>query len=111
MNIDSGQSSGALRDNSKKLVLLYTNADCLTNKMTELNFLVQQQRPEPDIVVITEAKPKNARYKVNSSEFNIQGYFTFTSDFNEEGSRGIVVYVRNTYGLSKNSGKNNSKRR
>ena len=91
MNIEG---TGTLRENGEKLILLYTNADCLTNKMAELNILMQQQKPEPDIVVITEAKPKNARYRVNSSEFNIQGYYTFTSDFNEEGTRGIVVYVR-----------------
>ncbi len=92
MNIDGERGTGTLRENGEKLILLYTNADCLTNKMAELNSLMQQPRLEPDIVVITEAKPKNARYRVNPSEFNIEGFYTFILDFNEEGSRGIVLY-------------------
>ena len=55
-----------------KLVVLYTNADTLSNKM---NLLLQQiDKNKPHIICITEVKPKNYRYSLQTSEINIEGY-------------------------------------
>jgi len=53
-----------------------------------------EQNPEPDIVIVTEVKPKKVRYKIQPVELNMEGYASFSSDFEQEGSRGIMVYVR-----------------
>lgn len=47
---------------------------------------------EPNIIGITEVKPKNARYEISDCELSIQGYDMF-HNLTEEG-RGIVLYVK-----------------
>ena len=45
----------------------------------------------PDIICITEALPKNARYPVQNAEFQIEGYDMYT---NIEGAhRGVIIYT------------------
>ena len=51
---------------------MYTNSDTLTNKISELIIAIEHNNP--DIVVITEAAPKNNRYTLQKSELEIKGF-------------------------------------
>ena len=54
----------------KKIHCMYTNADQLSNKITELELRVQEHLPH--IIGITEVKPKNSRYSMNEAEFSLE---------------------------------------
>ena len=58
--------------NSHKLNCIYTNIDQLSNKFSELELLIYTD--QPDIVLITEVKPKNSRYCPMVGEFVVNGY-------------------------------------
>ena len=45
-----------------KLDILYTNADGLINKRQELRVLINSLQDKPDVIAITEIKPKNVRH-------------------------------------------------
>ena len=73
------------------IVCYYTNADQLLNKRSE--FFTAMKIYNPDIIGVTEVKPKNGRYKVEESELAIDDYEMF-HDLQHEG-RGIILYVHN----------------
>ena len=45
-----------------KLDILYTNADGLIDKRQELRVLINSLQDKPDVIAITEIKPKNVRH-------------------------------------------------
>ena len=51
---------------------------------------------KPNIVAITEVKPKNQRCKITVAEFNINGYELFTVNVGNDSGRGIIIYVTDT---------------
>ena len=59
--------------NSSKILpqlnCFYTNADQLMNKLTELE--IRTQDTKPNIIGITEVKPKNCRYATRVSEYSL----------------------------------------
>ena len=57
-----------IRQSQNKLVVYYTNADVLSNKFNIL--LLEVDRINPDIIAVTEVKPKNSRYSLQPSEVN-----------------------------------------
>lgn len=67
---------------------LYTNADCLTNKMPELKLHVKNSKPK--IIGITEVKPKHFRYNLQNCELAIENYEMLSS--NNVG-RGASLYI------------------
>ena len=72
-----------------KLSVYYTNADTLSNK---INILAEQvHKMKPHIICVTEVKPKNYRYALQSCEIKIQGY-TLYENLSEQG-RGICIYI------------------
>ena len=77
-----------------ELEIWYTNADSLPNKMNELQCLIAAAETSPDILVITEAKPKNSRYELNPQEMYINGYDIFTNNWDR--GRGILVFARSS---------------
>ena len=79
-------------NNSIGFKCLYTNVDTITNKMDELSAKISLI--DPDIIGLTEIKPKNASWDLTSQEVNITGY---TSFINLSG-RGSVLFVKNCYG-------------
>ena len=50
----------------------YTNADQLMNKRTEFKAKIDSYNP--DIIGITELKPKISRYNIEDCEIAIEGY-------------------------------------
>ena len=82
---------------TRNLKIMYTNADSLVNKMSNLEILCQCQ--DPDIVAITEVNPKNARLPLRENEIHLNGYTVFTN-LTEEG-RGVALYIRDSLTVSK----------
>ena len=58
--------------NNGKLSCIYTNADQLNNKFNELQLMVKTH--DPDIIAITEVKPKNCRFQPQTGEYLLYGY-------------------------------------
>ena len=76
--------------NNSNCKCIYTNADQYMNKRNEMNILVEEE--QPDIIGITEVKPKQSRYKISESEIAIKGYELF-HNLGDEG-RGVALLVK-----------------
>ncbi len=71
---------------------LYTNADCLHNKIDELRTRVQMSNPH--VIFISEVKPKRAAFDMTPAELRIDGYNLFHNSLKTgDGTRGCLVYV------------------
>lgn len=77
----------------RKLKILYTNADTLTNKIRELQLLAEEH--QTDIILVTEAKPKYSLDEISPQHVKLQGYDIVTN-FDQKCSRGIAIYVKET---------------
>jgi len=77
----------------KKMNVMYTNADVLTNKMDLLKTRCLAEMPH--IVGVNEVKPKNMKTKLYSAEFNLEdiGFDMFPNNVEEDKGRGQVLYV------------------
>ena len=72
-----------------KLKLIYIDANCLRNKMTELFVLVSEC--DPDIICVTETHCSSDYY---NSELSIPNYCIFRTDRNANGG-GSIIYAKN----------------
>ena len=70
--------------------------DTLSTKKAELEALVELHKP--DVLGLSEVKPKRCRYRVQESEVKLDGYEVFHT-LEEEG-RGICLYVKSQLGPS-----------
>jgi len=61
------------------LKIIYTNADGLLNKRQDLNILIHSLPEPPDIIAVTEFKPKRTAHQLLASELNLDGYNVFSS--------------------------------
>ena len=61
--------------------------------MAELQLRLRNTVELPDIIMITEVKPKNARYKVTEGELKLGGYDIY-SNLTLVNGRGIIIYVK-----------------
>ena len=69
----------------------YTNADTLTNKMSELKAQIEEHYPQ--IVTVTEVIPQNYRFQVKKAEIMISDdYDVFPDDISNKG-RGITIQI------------------
>ena len=73
----------------KHLKCMYTNIDSLTNKKNELETRICQAQHKPDIIGITETNPKNSKVEMADQDYQIDGYFAYTSN----AGRGIALYI------------------
>ncbi|MFI5406990.1 MAG: hypothetical protein ACHQ1D_10830, partial [Nitrososphaerales archaeon] len=102
-NQNSKEVNNSLLNNNiiiNKLNVIYTNADCLTNKRTELMLLVQSLSCKPDVVVVTEVNSKTSKNKMLESEFHMEGFNLFSVNVGEIHSRGIIVFLSKTLSCS-----------
>ena len=86
--IPKGNTSNTLT-NSAYLKIIYTNVDTLKNKMEELETIICNQKP--DIISLVEIFPKYSNFQYIPSEYTIEGYSMFLSDF---GKRGTALYIK-----------------
>ncbi|XP_060606940.1 uncharacterized protein LOC132759227 [Ruditapes philippinarum] len=90
-SINSVENSISI-ENQNGLKCLYTNADSISNKWSELEALVYLH--QPDIVGLTEAFKKNLE-NPNLSSYVLQGYHVFCNPkFQNVASRGTLLFVR-----------------
>ena len=68
--------------------VLYTNADCLSNKVSELTALVDMEKY--DVICISETLPKNVTEKEGYLNIELEGY----EGFHTNTGRGVSIYVR-----------------
>jgi len=72
------------------VLILYTNADTLTNKLNELNTLIKSLQQKPSVITITEVKLKH-KWHSNINELQIAGYCMFCNNLDYVNSRGVVI--------------------
>ena len=71
----------------KKLVIFYTNADSLNNKMSELTALIQERNFQ--VVCISETLPKNLTNRDEYTNFELPGFVSFHNNM----GRGVSIYI------------------
>jgi len=96
-NEEEKERGGGARTKDDKLTCFYTNADSLPNKMIELRNRAKLCPDQPDIIAITEVKPKNCRYTLQPADYLIEGYSHFTCNLEKEATRGIIIWVINKF--------------
>jgi len=79
---------------------MYTNADGLFNKRYDLSALVNSSVHKPDVIAVTEIKPKNLTQKLLASEFHLDGYNVFCQSLEENSRRGLLVYTASSINAS-----------
>ncbi len=78
---------------------LYSNVDCLPNKMEELRARIST--PDyPHVIALTEVNPKRCRYPVTQAEISLAGYNLHTAGLDTEGDRGLAVYTHTSVDAS-----------
>ena len=77
----------------KKIKIVFTNADVLTpQKIQELKIIVAENKP--DIIAVSEVKPKNFNRLRSEAEFKIDHYDMEFANLNDkEVGRGLLVYT------------------
>ena len=84
---------GVPRDINGNITCWYTNADTITNKMTELKHRIMEADNRPDIILITEIKPKNNRYTLTEQELMINSFNIHTTSLGNGDGRGTLIYT------------------
>jgi len=74
----------------KNIRCIYTNADSLLNKRNELLVVIEELKP--DVIGITEVKPKHCRFTLQEDELKIPQFRCFSKT--EDSGRGVLIYVR-----------------
>ena len=81
------------KNRKKKLNVLFSNCDTLTNKMPE--FQANITLYSPDIIGLNEVKPKNSKTDITSEEFRVQGYHLLPhKNITQNEGRGTVIYTK-----------------
>lgn len=76
-----------------KLNVLFTNADSLMNKRTDLEICIGEQLHKPDIIGIVEVKSKNSNDLPQLSEFSLKGYDIHYVNVDKVYGRGVILYT------------------
>ena len=81
------------KTNVNKLNVLFTNADSLMNKRTDLEIFIGEQLHKPDIIGIVEVKSKNSNDLPQLSEFSLKGYDIHYVNVDKVYGRGVILYT------------------
>ncbi|KAG1701354.1 Ribosome biogenesis protein bop1-B [Nymphon striatum] len=79
---------------ARKVVKVQKTENQLHNKLPELDVRVKENVPQ--IIGITEVKPKNSRFTQKISEFNLDQesvYYTFSKNIENNTGRGLLLYI------------------
>ena len=84
------------KDEEDTLLILYTNADCLLNKMHDLEYMLKSLIRKPHVIAVTEVNSKvNTKFII--SEISIPGYQIF-HNIEFQGKRGVVLCYVGSFG-------------
>lgn len=76
---------------------MYTNADSLRNKMTELNIRLSTRcnnNEEIHIIAVTEVNSKVTSDSTEMCEYQLKGYDMFYVNQSPNEGRGLILYVK-----------------
>ena len=73
--------------------VLYSNVDCITNKMNEIRLLSDLDGLRKDMLIFTEVNAKHILNEYQESEHYVNGFNLYTTNFMKRGFRGIFCYV------------------
>src|SRR6188508_259082 len=90
---DESCSGSEVLNNMNDFTLLYTNADCLTNKRSDLATLIHSLPSKPSVIAVTEVNSKSNFNKMQESEFCLDGYTIFGNNIGIVHTRGVTIYV------------------
>ena len=76
-----------------KLFCMYTNADCLSNKLNELKSVIDSCETHPHLIGVCENKPQSTRFAPYTKEFYLPGYSLFHSNVNTQNWRSASLYI------------------
>ena len=80
----------ANNNNNNHIIVLYTNADVLTQeKKRELGVHITQEKPH--MIAITEVNPKARCFQ--QQDYQIPNYVMFDVNAGAQGRRGVVVFI------------------
>ena len=72
---------------------MFTNADVLTmDKLNEIRARIKES--PPDVLSVSEAKPKNCKEYRDQVEYKIEGYDLVTKNMDGKPGRGMCLYIR-----------------
>ena len=77
----------------KQLKYYYTNADSLINKFTEFKARVESHKCI--VIAITEVKPKNQKFLLNTAELGLSNYDLY-QNIDKQGRGVCIIYSQNT---------------
>ena len=80
--------------------VIYTNADCLTNKINELLVFINSLNSSPCLIIITEVNSKRFSTGVDGNNFKISGYFLHSVNVGVNNKRGILIYAEKHLSVS-----------
>ena len=75
-----------------EILVIYTNCDSVSNKIEELKALVSDSNP--DIILLTEVKPKHSNSTLTAAELHLNGYNLYLNDLTHRHNRGLAVYTK-----------------
>ena len=75
-----------------KLFCMYTNADCMSNKLNELRSVIDSCDAHPHLMGVCEIKPKNFRF-TPTTDYSLPGYSLFHSNIDTQHGRGVSIYI------------------
>ena len=80
----------------RKLRVVFSNVDVLkTYEMKELELIIEEERP--DIVALSEVKPKNYDRIRTLAEYKIEGYnMEEINTCVKDSTRGMIVHIHNS---------------
>ena len=77
-----------------ELFCMYTNADCLSNKLNELMSVIDSCDTNPQLFYFCEIKPQNLR-STPTTEFSLTGNSLSHSSVDTQNGRGVSLYISN----------------
>ena len=79
-------------DKTKSMKFMYTNADNLMNKRSELLAIIEASKP--DIIAITETLPKKRSERIQAAELGIPDFDHVDSFKNWANGRVVCIYTK-----------------
>ena len=86
-------NSEIIPNDNNNFHILYTNADCFTNKRDDLLTLLGTLSYKPSVIVITEVNSKCIGNNFLVNDFNLFGFNLFALNVLVMSKRGILIYV------------------
>lgn len=93
---ENGTKGACNEEHNRDLISIwYTNTDTLTKeKVYELGEEIRSDTP-PDIIAITELKPKNYKRELRMIDYELEGYSFEENNIDDKGpTRGVALYIR-----------------